>query len=123
MGHLTTTRLGLVLAVAAFTLIVSVGIAVAQGDQRARLETISEDRFAQVQMQEPVQATDYDLSWWTVDGGGATFNTGGGYSLGSTAGQPDAAIWSGGDYALAGGFWSGVAVEYRVYLPLIARGL
>ena len=33
----------------------------------------------------------YDLSWWTVDGGGATFNTGGGYSLGGTAGQPDAA--------------------------------
>ena len=33
----------------------------------------------------------YDLSWWTVDGGGITFNTGSSYTLGGTAGQPDAA--------------------------------
>jgi hypothetical protein len=32
----------------------------------------------------------YNLSWWTVDGGGATFSTGGDYSLGSTIGQTDA---------------------------------
>ena len=63
----------------------------------------------------------YDLSWWTVDGGGATFNTGGGYSLGSTAGQPDAAVWAGDDYTLAGGFWGGVAVEYRVFLPMVMQ--
>ena len=30
----------------------------------------------------------HDLSWWTVDAGGQTFSTGGGYSLGGTAGQP-----------------------------------
>lgn len=33
----------------------------------------------------------YDLSWWTVDGRGYTFSTGGGYSLGGTVGQADAA--------------------------------
>ena len=34
----------------------------------------------------------YDLSWSTIDGGGATFSTGGGYSLGGTVGQPDAGV-------------------------------
>ncbi len=52
----------------------------------------------------------YSLSWYTVDGGGATFLTGGSYSLGSTAGQPDAAASSGGSYALNGGFWAGAAI-------------
>ncbi len=65
----------------------------------------------------------YDLSWWTVDGGGTT---GGSeahpYSLGGTAGQPDAAVWRGGDYTLAGGFWGGAAAgPYAIYLPLVLR--
>jgi hypothetical protein len=67
------------------------------------------------------QSGTYDLSWWTVDGGGTNSAEANGYALGSTIGQPDAAVWSGGDYVLAGGFWGGVAVEYRVYLPLILR--
>jgi hypothetical protein len=66
--------------------------------------------------------TGYELSWWTVDGGGVTPHDNSGYALGGTSGQPDAAIWSGGDYVLAGGFWGGVAVEYRIYLPLVLRG-
>jgi len=67
----------------------------------------------------------YDLTWNTVDTGGATFSTGGGYTLGGTAGQPDAAVWSGGGYTLSGGFWhAGVAGgtpggESSVYLPVI----
>ena len=68
----------------------------------------------------------YDLSWWTVDGGGATYSTGGGYVLGGTAGQPDAGLMEGGGYSLAGGFWpGGVAApepEYQIYLPLGLRG-
>ncbi len=54
----------------------------------------------------------YDLSWWTVDGGGHTFSTSadGVYSLGGTIGQPDAGLLTGGDYTLAGGFWRGGAV-------------
>jgi len=63
----------------------------------------------------------YDLTWNTVDSGGATFSTGGNYSLGGTIGQPDAGVLSGGDYTLAGGFWGGGAVEYKIYLPLILR--
>ena len=65
----------------------------------------------------------YDLSWWTVDGGGDTFSTGSGYSLGGTGGQPDAGpAMSGTGYLLTGGFWPAGAAPYRVYLPLVLRG-
>jgi hypothetical protein len=66
---------------------------------------------------------DYDLTWSTVDGGGWTFSRGGAYSLGGTAGQPDAGLLTGGDYTLGGGFWGGgaMAVQYANYLPLVLR--
>jgi hypothetical protein len=48
----------------------------------------------------------YDLSWSTVDGGGA-LSTGGGYSLDGTIGQPDAGRLGGGTYTLDGGFRGG----------------
>jgi len=67
----------------------------------------------------------YDLSWSTVDGGGGTFSTGGVYSLGGTAGQPDAGLLTGGVYSLGGGFSGGGAVaappENVIYLPLVVR--
>lgn len=63
----------------------------------------------------------YDLSWWTVDGGGGTFSSGPGYLLGGTLGQPDAGVLSGPGYTLTGGFWQSAAGIYRVYLPLVAR--
>ncbi len=48
----------------------------------------------------------YDLSWWTIDGGGVTFATGGSFNLGGTVGQPDASsALTGGTYSLTGGFW------------------
>jgi hypothetical protein len=48
----------------------------------------------------------YDLSWWTIDGGGITFATGGAFNLGGTAGQPDASnALTGGAFSLTGGFW------------------
>jgi hypothetical protein len=64
---------------------------------------------------------DYDLSWWTVDGGGGTNSQGEGYTLGGTVGQPDAGVLAGEGYTLAGGFWSGASVEYHIYLPLVLR--
>ena len=63
----------------------------------------------------------YDLTWSTVDGGGATWSEGGGYALGGTVGQPDAGVLSGGGYTLAGGFWGGGAARYGIYLPLVLR--
>ena len=62
----------------------------------------------------------YDLTWNTFDGGGATFSTGGTYSLGGTIGQADAGTVSGGTYTLNGGFWV-YLFGYRVMLPLIQR--
>ncbi|MEZ4729162.1 MAG: hypothetical protein R3E79_18670 [Caldilineaceae bacterium] len=50
-------------------------------------------------------AANYQLDWWTVDGGGQTFASGGAYTLGNTAGQPDVANQSGGTFSLSGGFW------------------
>lgn len=68
----------------------------------------------------------YQLSWWTVDGGGST-SQGGSYALSGTAGQHDAGTSSGGPYVLSGGFWndanyglSGVE-PLRTFLPLTLK--
>ena len=63
----------------------------------------------------------YDLSWNSIDGGGATFATGGNYSLGGTIGQADAGVLSGGAYTLTGGFWAALNTGGSTYLPLIRR--
>ena len=60
----------------------------------------------------------YDLTWYTIDGGGETVS-GGGYTLVGTVGQADAAQVSGGGYVLQGGFWSGGI--HTIFLPLILR--
>lgn len=69
----------------------------------------------------------YDLSWFTVDGGGSRMGNPG-YTLNGTAGQPDAsAALTGGGYTLVGGFWSGAGVatapgdDHFVYLPLVLK--
>jgi hypothetical protein len=56
-------------------------------------------------------AQNFDLSWFTVDGGGATFSTGGVFELGGTIGQPDAGVMTGGTFELVGGFWAAVVVS------------
>ncbi|HDN80285.1 MAG TPA: hypothetical protein ENG33_07470 [Chloroflexi bacterium] len=67
----------------------------------------------------------YNLTWWTVDGGGGR-SAGSGYILNGTIGQPDAGPkLQGGDYTLQGGFWPGGAMvtpEYEIFLPLVLRG-
>ena len=65
------------------------------------------------------QAHSYDITWWTVDGGGGT-STGGGYTLSGTIGQPDAGTMTGGGYTLAGGFWGPDQLR-MIYLPLIMK--
>jgi hypothetical protein len=64
----------------------------------------------------------YDLSWWTVDGGGGVLSIDGGYSLNGSIGQPDPGVLADGGYSLDGGFWGGGVLAgriYRVYLPLV----
>lgn len=65
----------------------------------------------------------YDLSWWSIDGGGGGPIGTGGYALDSVIGQPDAsAPLAAGAYELTGGFLSAGATEsYTVYTPLIRK--
>jgi hypothetical protein len=71
------------------------------------------------------QEPDYTLDWWTVDGGGGRWASAGEQcALYGTIGQPDARVWSDGEYTLVGGFWGGAAadvVEHDIYLPLVMR--
>ena len=66
----------------------------------------------------------YDLSWWTVDGGGGTLSNGS-YSLRGTVGQAEAgAALENNGYTLVGGYWYGAGEEverYELYLPSVIR--
>ena len=69
----------------------------------------------------PSHAANYEISWWTVDGGGYTFSEGGSYKLGGTIGQPDAGgPLSGGSYSLVGGFWA-YEPQYLLYMPILLK--
>jgi len=63
---------------------------------------------------------DYAINWHTVDGGGG-LSRGGGYSLQGAIGQPDVGSLQGGDFALAGGYWSALQEWWSQYLPVIFR--
>lgn len=71
------------------------------------------------------QSGEVDLTWVTIDGGGAISSDGTQYSLSGTIGQPDAGSMSSGAYTLAGGFWGGAtgsgSPASLVYLPLIRK--
>jgi len=50
-----------------------------------------------------------DISWYTIDGGGAMSSSSGNFELSGTIGQPDASAVSaitGGSFQLTGGFWA-----------------
>ncbi|UCD76175.1 MAG: hypothetical protein JSV91_04480 [Phycisphaerales bacterium] len=50
---------------------------------------------------------DFDIDWWTIDGGGVMLSSGGDFELSGTIGQPDAGVMTGGDFTITGGFWAG----------------
>jgi uncharacterized membrane protein len=67
----------------------------------------------------------YNITRWTVDGGGGRL-TGGGYTLTGTVGQPEPGpALSGGGYTLTSGFWPGGGSSsssgYKIYLPLVMK--
>jgi len=104
MKHITTT--GPIAVLVALVLLLAVSTALAQDSSRPSA---------------PFGAG-YDLSWWTVDGGGDSVSNGGsGYALLGTAGQPDAGALADGGFTMTGGFWGGAAVENRIYLPFVLR--
>ncbi|HUU83571.1 MAG TPA: hypothetical protein VM243_08710 [Phycisphaerae bacterium] len=61
-----------------------------------------------------LQADDFALDWWSIDGGGDMWTTGGEFELSGTIGQPDASltVMTGGDFELVGGFWAIAAVQF-----------
>ena len=69
----------------------------------------------------------YQVSWWTVDGGGGRLSSDGGYALLGNVGQPDAGQpLSSASYSLVGGFWSGAPAEppqgeFTIFLPVVLR--
>ena len=71
-----------------------------------------------------VAPAQYEMDWWTVDGGGGTLSNDN-YSLSGTAGQAEAgAALEGGSYTLIGGYWYGAGEEserFLLYLPLAMR--
>lgn len=65
-----------------------------------------------------LQAQTYDISWHTVDGGGALAMVGGPYSLDSTTGQHDAGpLLAAGNTSVLGGFWAGVTAPPTPVCP------
>ena len=69
-------------------------------------------------------ADGFEISWWTVDGGGGNSTSAGdSYTLSGTLGQYDAgAQLSGGEFTLQGGFWSGSGTTKNyLYLPVLSR--
>jgi hypothetical protein len=47
----------------------------------------------------------YDLGWYTIDGGGDMWSSGGDFELCGTIGQPDTGMLTGNGLVLSGGFW------------------
>jgi hypothetical protein len=62
-------------------------------------------------------ATDLNISWFTVDGGGGTSSNSLGQLLG-TIGQPDAATLTAGNLTLVGGFWGAVQTPGQPWLSV-----
>ena len=64
-------------------------------------------------------AQNFQVDWFTIDGGGGT-STGGVYSVSGTIGQPDAGRMTGGNFTLDGGFWGVIAAVQTPGAPLLA---
>ena len=57
----------------------------------------------------PAVGDDFDVDWFTIDGGGDMWTAGGEFELSGTIGQADAgAVMTGADFTLVGGFWAGL---------------
>ncbi len=100
-------------------LVLLIGLSTANAQ---RTPALARYRASAVQVNDPAAPqSGYDLSWYTIDGGGAMNSNGGSYSLGGSIGQPDAGSMGGGSYQLNGGFWGGASINYNIYLPLVLK--
>jgi hypothetical protein len=63
----------------------------------------------------------YIIGWWTVDGGGVSFDTAGDFTLGGSIAQTDAVRLYSGDFTLEGGFWSATVPGFNLMLPIVKK--
>ncbi len=70
------------------------------------LTYLSTSYFVDVVFESPC-ATNLEMDWFTIDGGGYTNSSGGTLEMGSTIGQPDAGPMGNGTTVFYGGFWAG----------------
>jgi hypothetical protein len=63
-------------------------------------------------------AQSYSIDWSKIGGGGTS--KGGVYAVSGIIGQPDAGKMSGGNYAIAGGFWGIIAAVQTPGAPLMS---
>jgi hypothetical protein len=62
------------------------------------------------------------VDWYVIGGGGGHVESGDGvYALDGTIGQAVVGTATDTGYELCSGFWCGVAVEYRIYLPIVLK--
>jgi hypothetical protein len=59
----------------------------------------------------PVAHAQLAISWSTIDTGGLSRASTAPFTLGATAGQPDAATLAAGAFKLSAGFWPGTALD------------
>lgn len=62
----------------------------------------------------PPSGRDFVIRNSTIDSGGGS-GAGGDFAIAGTIGQPDAAIMTGDDYTLRGGFWTFKAASDRIF--------
>jgi hypothetical protein len=68
---------------------------------------------------------DFQIPWWSVDGGGGVSQSiGGEYTLQGAIGQADTGSSHGGDFGIEGGFWAGLrewVTQFFIHFPLVLR--
>jgi len=88
-------------AIAVASVVATTGLAVASEAADTTIAMSRENPSPEPKLLQP-----YDLSWWSVDGGGGS-SSGGAFTVTGSVGQPDAGSAGGCGLALAGGVWSG----------------
>lgn len=62
----------------------------------------------------------YAINWDVIGGGGGPMSSAS-YAMNSTVGQVAIGPISSVSYRLGAGYWYGVVVEYRIFLPIIMK--
>lgn len=63
----------------------------------------------------------YDLSWHVVAGGGREWMSSGIHQVNGTLGQFAIGRASAPDHAVGSGYWYGMRIAYRLFIPLLTR--